>query len=109
MPVEAAIVAKHEFIEISVDVLAAQAVICAEAPSLHQRESPMNPRQDNVARHLADDAWIVPIAGQSRIGRVAVGNPRFTLALTKASIDAAELSAIIARRMRPERVSRYFA
>ena len=36
----------------------------------------MNPRQDNVARHLADDAWIVPIAGQSRIGRVAIGNQR---------------------------------
>src|ERR1700690_2257595 len=35
--------------------------------------------------------------------------PRFTLALTKASIDAAELSAIIARRIRPERVSRYLA
>src|SRR5271154_5222178 len=30
-------------------------------------------------------------------------------ALTKASIDAAELSAIMARRMRPERVSRYLA
>src|ERR1700728_2947198 len=42
------------------------------------------------------------------IGRVAV-DPRFTLALTKASIDAAELSAIIARRIRPERVSRYLA
>src|SRR4249920_438378 len=76
MPVEAAIVAKDEFIEISVDVLAAQAVICAEAPSFHQRESAMDPRQDNVARHLADDAWIVPIAGQSRIGRVAIGNQR---------------------------------
>jgi hypothetical protein len=35
MAVEAAIVAKNEFIEISVDVLAAQAVIRAEAPSLH--------------------------------------------------------------------------
>ena len=33
----------------------------------------MDPRQDNVARHLADDAWIVPITGQSRIGRVAIG------------------------------------
>src|SRR5580704_13432188 len=68
MPVEAAIVAKNEFIEISGDVLAVQAVIGAEAPSFHQRESPMNPRQDNVACHLADDAWIVPIAGQARIG-----------------------------------------
>ena len=35
--------------------------------------------------------------------------PGFTLARTKASSDAAELSAITARRRRPERVSRYFA
>ncbi len=35
--------------------------------------------------------------------------PGFTLARTKASSEAAELSAIMARRMRPERVSRYFA
>ena len=34
--------------------------------------------------------------------------PRFTLALTKASIDAAELSAIMARRMRPERRIKVF-
>ena len=36
MPVEAAIVAKDEFIEIGVDVRAAQAMIRAQAPSLHQ-------------------------------------------------------------------------
>src|SRR6266576_1710307 len=35
--------------------------------------------------------------------------PVFTLARTKASIEAAELSGIAARRMRPDRVSRYFA
>ncbi len=36
VPVEAAIVAKNEFIEISVEVLAPQAMIRAQAPSLHQ-------------------------------------------------------------------------
>ena len=36
MPVEAAIVAKDEFIEIGVDVLAPQAMIRTQAPSLHQ-------------------------------------------------------------------------
>src|SRR5207248_11011406 len=35
--------------------------------------------------------------------------PGFTLACAKASIEAAELSGIAARRMRPDRVSRYFA
>jgi hypothetical protein len=36
MPVEAAIVAKNEFIEISVEVLAPQAMIRAQAPWSHQ-------------------------------------------------------------------------
>ena len=36
VPVEAAIVAKDEFIEVGVDVRAAQAMIRAQAPSLHQ-------------------------------------------------------------------------
>ena len=112
MSVISAVVAKHEFVEISVDVLAAQAVICPEAPSPHQRKCPINPWQDDVRGHFADDARIVPIARQTRIGFVAVGEqrgPRFTLAFTKASIEAAELSAIMARRIRPERVSRYLA
>src|SRR5271167_3801497 len=102
----------NEFVEICVGVLAAQAVICAEAPSLHQRKSPVNPWQDNVSGHLADDAWIVPIAGQSPIGCVPVGQQcgsALHIGFTKASIDAAELSVIMARRMRPERVSRYVA
>ena len=68
MQVKAAIVGKHELVTICVGVFAAQAVICAEAPSLHQGKSPVDPWQDNVCGHLADDAWIVPIAGQSPIG-----------------------------------------
>src|SRR4051812_5629655 len=60
-----AIVAKHEFVEIRIDVLAAQTMVCAEAPSPHQRKSPMDPRQDNVRSHFADDAWIVPVAWQT--------------------------------------------
>ena len=88
VPMEAAIIAKDEFVEIEVDVFSAQPVICAEAPSLHQRKGAINPGQGDVACHLADDAWIVPVADQSRIGRVAVGDQRgrsrFTLAFTKA-------------------------
>jgi hypothetical protein len=33
VPVKSAIVAKHEFIEVGIDVLAPQSVISAEAPS----------------------------------------------------------------------------
>ncbi len=51
-------------------------MIRAEAPSLHQREGPVNPWQDNMSRHLADDARIVPVIGQSGIRRVAIGEQR---------------------------------
>src|ERR1019366_5219593 len=34
----------------------AQAVVRAETPSLQQREDPMNPRQHDMSRHLADHA-----------------------------------------------------
>ena len=39
MAVEASVVAKNECVEIGVDVLAAEAVICAQRPSLEQRDA----------------------------------------------------------------------
>src|ERR1700737_4683705 len=45
VPVEAAIVAEDELVEIRVEVPAAQAVISAQTPPLHQREDPVDPRQ----------------------------------------------------------------
>ena len=68
MPVKAAIVAKDEFVEICIDMLAAQAVIRAQSPPLHQREDPVNPGQHCVSGHFADHARIMPIIGQARIG-----------------------------------------
>src|SRR5271169_582532 len=62
MAIEAAIVTKHEFIEIAVHVLATQAMIRAKAPSLHERKDPMNPRQRHMARHLADDTRVMAVA-----------------------------------------------
>src|SRR6202048_2257432 len=47
--------------------------------------------------------------GYDRCPSVSSVVPVFTLARTKASIEAAELSGIAARRIRPDRVSRYFA
>ena len=55
------VVAKHEFVEICVDVLAAEAAICAERPSLEQRESAIASRKDDVTCHGADGARIAPI------------------------------------------------
>ena len=44
MAIEATVIAKHEFVEIRVNVFTTQAMICAEGPSLEQRESAMTPR-----------------------------------------------------------------
>ena len=33
----------------------------------------MHPGQDNVSRHVSDDARIVTVAGQSRVGRGTIG------------------------------------
>ena len=89
----------------------AQAMIRAQAPSLHQCAGAVNPRQDNMSRDIADDGRSCDSRSvQDRT--VAVGEERrctLHLALTKASIDAAELSAILARRIQQERVSRYLA
>src|ERR1700693_2885643 len=59
VPVEAAIVAEHELVEIGIDVFAAQAVIRTKLPPLDQREDPVNPRQHDMRRHLADDTRVV--------------------------------------------------
>ena len=81
MAVEASIVAKHELVEIGVDVLAAEAVICAERPSLEQREGAMAPRQDDVTGDGADDTRIMPIGAQAWIGCVAIRQKRGSPAL----------------------------
>ncbi len=61
VPVEAAVVTKDELVEVRRDVLAAQPVIGPQSPTLHQREGAMRPWQNDVRRHLADDARIMPI------------------------------------------------
>src|SRR5215468_9256760 len=72
----------------------------------------MNPGQDYMAGHLADRPRVVSVIGEPGYDlcpSVSSVVPVFTLARTNASIEAAELSGIAARRMRPDRVSRYFA
>jgi len=76
--VKAAIVSEHELVEICIGVLAAQSVIRAQSPSLHQGEDPMNPGQHDVRGHLANHARIVPVAGQSWIRGMAVRQQRRT-------------------------------
>ena len=77
VPIKAAIVAKYEFLEVGVNVFAAQAVIRPQRPALQQREGAVAPGQDNVGRHVPDNARIVAvIAREPRIGGVTVGDQR---------------------------------
>ena len=95
----------------SIDMLAAQAVISAQSPRFISR-TPVNPGQHCISGHFADHARSMPIIGQARIGSMAVGQQHgagLYVGPQENSSEAAELSAIIARRIRPERVSRYFA
>ncbi len=66
MPVEAPIVSEDKLVEIRVDVLAAQPMIGAEPPTLHQRKDSVNPRQHHVAGHLADRPRVVSVIGGAR-------------------------------------------
>ena len=95
-------------------MLAPQAVICAQRPALQQREGAVAPgagrRWPPCYRQRADRAGSRPTAPDKAAWPSVISVvPGFTLARTNASIDLAELSAITARRNRPERVSRYFA
>ena len=113
MAIEAPIVAKREFVEIGVDVPAAEAVICAERPSLEQRESAMAPRQDDVTGHGADDARIVPIVTQPWIRCVPIrqkcGSRLHIGPDERLDRRGGIVGDSAARRRRPERVSIYLA
>src|SRR6202035_4931047 len=112
VPVQAPIVSEDKLVEIRIDVFAAQPMIGAEPPTLHQREDSMNPGQDHMGGHLADRPRVVSVIGEPGYDlcpSVSSVVPVFTLPRTNASIEAAELSGMAARRMRPDRVSRYFA
>ena len=50
VPGAAAIEAEGEFIEVGLEVLAAQPVIDAQRPDLEVGEDPVNPRQDDVGK-----------------------------------------------------------
>ena len=76
MAIKAAVVTEDEFVQVGIDVLAAEAMVGAETPPLQKGEDPMDPFQRYVSRHVADHAGIVAIVGEARIGRVAVRHQR---------------------------------
>jgi len=82
-----AVEAEDEFIEVGLEVLAAQPVVDAQGPNLEVGEDPVNPREHDVGSHLADDMGIVGDAGGPGIPGPTIGlggDPRPRLAARKA-------------------------
>ena len=73
VPGAPAVEAKDEFIEVGLEVFAAQPVIDAQGPDLEVGKDPVDPRQDNVRGHLADDMRIMGDAGSSGISGPTIG------------------------------------
>jgi len=73
VPGAPAVEAEDEFVEVRLQVASAQPVIDAQGPHLEVGEDPVNPRQDDVGGHLADDMGIVGEAGSAGISWPAIG------------------------------------
>ena len=74
MAIIAAVIAEDELVEVGVDVLTTETMISAETPTLQERKNQMNPLQRNVRLHVGDDGGIMPLAFQSRNGRISIGD-----------------------------------
>src|SRR5712671_7739914 len=72
MPGASAVEAEDEFIEVALEVLAAQPVVDAQGPDLEVGEDPVNPGQDDMGGHLADDMRIVGDAGGAGVSRPTI-------------------------------------
>src|SRR5712671_5010646 len=72
MPGSPAVEAEDEFIEVALEVLAAHPVVDAQGPDLEVGEDPVNPGQDDMGGHLADDVGIVGDAGGAGVSRPTI-------------------------------------
>src|SRR5882672_11576069 len=73
MPGAPAVEAEDELIEVGLEVLAPQSVVDAQGPDLEVGEDPVNPGQDDMGGHLADDMGIVGETGGAGIPGPAIG------------------------------------
>ena len=73
VPVPAAVEAKDKFVEIGLEVPAAQAMIDAQRPGFEVGKDAVDPGQHDMSGHLADDMGIVFDAGRAGIAGPAVG------------------------------------
>ena len=73
MPVAAPVDAEDELVEIGLKVFAAQAVVDAQGPDLEVGKDAMDPGQDDMGGHLADDMGIMDEACGAGIAGPSVG------------------------------------
>ena len=73
MPGSPAVEAKDEFIEVGLEVLAAQPVIDAQGPDLEVGKDPVHPGQDNMSGHFTDDMGIMGDTGGAGISGPTIG------------------------------------
>ena len=73
VPGTTAVEAEDEFVEIGLQMLAAQTVVDTQRPDLEVGEDTVHPGQDDVGGHLTDDVGIVFDAGSAGIGGPSVG------------------------------------
>ena len=71
-----AVPAEDELFEVAAQVWLADAVVGAQRPSLEVGEDAMDPRQDHMGRHLADDLGLVVEALEAFVCREAVAEDR---------------------------------
>ena len=70
------VLAKDEFIEVAPQVRLAHAVIGPERPSFEIGEDAMDPRQQDVRRHRADDFSAMEEAGEAAVAGKAIAQER---------------------------------
>ena len=73
VPGSAPVEAEDELVEIGLKVFAAQAVVDAQGPDLEVGEDAMDPGQDDMGGHLADDMGIMDEACSAGIAGPSIG------------------------------------
>lgn len=90
----ASVPSENVLVQVGVEVLLAEAMEGARRPALEVREDPVNPRHDDVSRHLADDAGRVLVALEAVVALVIVG-PDMAATFDIAVDEALERSATV--------------
>ena len=99
-PVEAEAV----FVEVGLNMLAAEPVIDAKRPPLHQREEAVYPRQYDMGRHLADEVRVMAVTHRAEIvvTGVAVGQHDASLLDVRRDEGHQRRRRVVANDLKPD-------